>query len=579
MQHSSRRAPSMCMTATMALICLVSLNACTWNALGEAGTKVFASAGESGETIENAGVSWEGGRVWEARAVKESSDPKRFMDAQTLGAEEIKPPLAIPLTLDLTAPTDDLWERIRNGFAMPNLNDEWVLSAQQHYQSNPEYLRRMVERSRLYLHYIVEELEKRNMPMEIALLPMVESAYDPMALSSSRASGLWQFIPSTGRHYKLQQNWWRDERRDIVASTNAALDYLQNIYDLHGDWHLALASYNWGENAVGRALAKNAAQDLPTDYANLSLPNETRRYVPKLQALKNIFGNERLMAELNLPPIPNQPYFHTLVTTAPIDLKLAARFAKMSLREFIALNPSHNRPVIQEHTILVIPADRVAHFREALENHEGPLSAWQTYVVQSRESLEEVAPRFGITLADLKRVNGLHGPYAKAYPGQALLVPSGGKMERGALDVLSALPRTVVDAAQYQRHTVQKGDTLSTIARKYQMGLQELKSLNRLNSNNIRPGLHLTVYAENRAAGRQETPTGGSARANPVARANPPARVNSGTKVSLHTVQKGDTLFSIARRYKVGVDDLKRWNNQTSTLLRIGSKLVIQAGS
>lgn len=247
--------------------------------------------------------------------------------------------------IDLTLQADDLWQRIRHGFAMPDLVSDLVTDRQAYYLERPEYLIRMVERSRRYLHHIVEELERRGMPTELALLPMVESAFNPMALSSARASGLWQFIPSTGKNYNLSQNWWYDQRRDVVASTNAALDYLQTIYEMHGDWHLALASYNWGEGAVARAIERNRQAGLPTDYKSLSMPTETRYYVPKLQALKNIIAQPHLFG-VSLPTIPNQPYFASVTKPAGIDLALAARLADTPLDEFRALNPAFNRPVM-----------------------------------------------------------------------------------------------------------------------------------------------------------------------------------------------------------------------------------------
>ena len=242
----------------------------------------------------------------------------------TLTVHEIPVVPQLSSTIDLTIHSNNLWERIRNGFAMTNLNDDLVLHYQQWYMNRPDALRRMVERSRPYLHYIVEELEARGMPTELALLPMVESAFNPNANSSAHASGLWQFIPATGKRFNLEQNWWRDERRDVVSSTGAALDYLQAIYDMHGDWHLALASYNWGEGAVKRAIGKNESRGLPTDYPNLTMPNETRNYVPKLQALKNILGDPAMISQLGLPVIPNEPYFATLETRRPMDVKTAA---------------------------------------------------------------------------------------------------------------------------------------------------------------------------------------------------------------------------------------------------------------
>ncbi|MGE5386097.1 MAG: transglycosylase SLT domain-containing protein [Betaproteobacteria bacterium] len=342
---------------------------------------------------------------------------------QALDVLELPSAPTISGSIDLTAATDDLWLRLRNGFSMQGLNNELVLQQQLWYQSHPEHLRRVIERSRRYMHYIIEALEKRGMPTELALLPMVESSFNPMAYSRAHASGLWQFIPSTGKRYDLQQNWWHDQRRDIVASTNAALDYLQAVYEMHGDWHLALASYNWGEGAVKRAIQKNAAKGLPTDYSSLNMPSETRQYVPKLIALKNIFSSPALVAELKLPSIENRPYFVTIEPNKPIDVKVAAKLAEMSVDEFVALNPSHNRPVIRPAAPLVIPADKKEVFQANLESRDAPLCSWQIYTLKPGEKLDKVAPRFGITLADLKRVNGLHGKL-RVSAGSSLLVPA-----------------------------------------------------------------------------------------------------------------------------------------------------------
>ncbi|MDR2186536.1 MAG: transglycosylase SLT domain-containing protein [Azonexus sp.] len=338
---------------------------------------------------------------------------------------EISLPPVIPATIDLTVMPDNLWDRIRNGFAMTDLNDDLVLYYQQWYQNRPEALQRMVERSRPYLFYIVEELEARGMPSELALLPMVESAFNPMANSPAKASGLWQFIPATGKRFNLDQNWWQDERRDVVASTNAALDYLQAIYEMHGDWHLALASYNWGEGAVKRAMGKNEAKGLPTDYASLKMPNETRHYVPKLQALKNIFGNPALAALLSLPEIPNSPYFTTLEMPQPIDVKTAARFANISEDEFRQLNPSHNRPIIRADSEVALPADRVEVFQSNLLNHQTPLNRWDVYTVTKTQRVDQIASRIGASTSELIQANGLPGNVRLA-AGSRLLVPGNG---------------------------------------------------------------------------------------------------------------------------------------------------------
>jgi membrane-bound lytic murein transglycosylase D len=327
---------------------------------------------------------------------------------------------------------------LRNGFAMTNLNDDLVLHYQQWYQNRPDAMRRMVERSRPYLHHIVQELEARGMPTEIALLPMVESSFNPMAYSRSHASGLWQFIPATGKRFNLEQNWWQDQRRDIVASTSAALEYLQTIYEMHGDWHLALASYNWGEGAVKRAIEKNSARGLATDYSSLTMPSETRHYVPKLQALKNIFGNAALMAQLGLPEIINRPYFATVETSRPMDVKTAARLANMPVDEFVALNPSHNRPVMKADTPVVLPAGKVATFQNNLDNHAAPLTEWEAYTLKPGEKLDQLAPRFGIPLADLLRANGLQAK-VRLGSGATLLVPAGSGSD--GLDAIGNEPR------------------------------------------------------------------------------------------------------------------------------------------
>ena len=363
----------------------------------------------------------------------------------SLTVHEVRSAPAVSSAVDLTAPTDNLWVRLRNGFAMTNLNDDLTLHYQQWYQNRPDALRRMVERSRPYLHHIVEELEARGMPTELALLPMVESSFNPMAYSRAHASGLWQFIPATGKRFNLEQNWWHDQRRDIVASTNAALDYLQTIYEMHGDWHLALASYNWGEGAVKRAIERNQAKGLPTDYASLNMPGETRNYVPKLQALKNIFNNAGLMNQLGLPSIINRPYFATVETPRPMDVKTAARLANMSVEEFQALNPAHNRPVMKAETPVVVPAEKVSTFRDNLENNEAPLTEWQAYTLKSGEKLEQIAPRFGITLPELLRANGLQGRI-KLAAGATVLVPAGqGGEDVAAIGNQASMPLEIAE--------------------------------------------------------------------------------------------------------------------------------------
>lgn len=345
-------------------------------------------------------------------------------------------------TVDLTSEPGDIWERIRNGFAMPNLETDVVTEQQAFYLNRPQYLARIVERSRRYLHHIVEEIERRGLPTELALLPMVESAYNPLALSPAQASGLWQFIPSTAKNFQLKQTWWIDQRRDILASTSAALDYLQTIYEMHGDWHLALASYNWGEGAVGRAIEKNRSRNLPTDYLSLTLPPETRNYVPKLQALKNIIAQPQLFG-ITLDAIPNRPYFATVVRPEQMDVAVAAQLAEIPVEEFKALNPAYNRPVANGQPRLVLPVGKVTTFLANLEGYAKPLSNWTTYTLGPKDRLDRVAVRFGTNLARLKEVNGI-GPRAPVTTGQTLLVPAG--IDRGPAAVADTPTRPVAVA-------------------------------------------------------------------------------------------------------------------------------------
>ncbi|OIR07098.1 membrane-bound lytic murein transglycosylase D precursor [mine drainage metagenome] len=387
------------------------------------------SSGASSDTTGSTSTAAAAAPAGMTLALAQPADQVFSLDNQP--PQEVSDNLPPLKTIDLTTPPDDLWQRIRNGFAMPNLDSPLVADRQAWYLNRPELLKTLIERSRRYLYYIVNELQKRGMPTELALLPMVESAYNPMAYSRARASGLWQFIPSTAKNYRLQQNWWRDQRRDIIASTGAALDYLQMIYEMNGDWHLALASYNWGENAVARAIAKNQALGLPTDYATLSqdMPLETRYYVPKLQALKNIIARPELFG-IKLDPIPNEPYFGKVSKPADMDVTLAARLAETPLAEFKALNPAYNRPVMLagKGDPMLLPTDKVQIFLANLQTHEEqekPLSSWRTYTMKRHERFNSVAAKFHITPAQLKQINGITRRTRIGW-GTTLLVPARG---------------------------------------------------------------------------------------------------------------------------------------------------------
>ena len=326
-------------------------------------------------------------------------------------------------------PPIDVWQRIRAGFRLANLDGVLVQRQEQWYAGNPDYVARMLERGSHFLYHVVEEIEKRRMPMEIALLPMIESAYNPQAYSRAHASGMWQFIPSTGRNYGLRQNFWYDGRRDVLAATGAALDYLQKLHDQFGDWTLALAAYNWGEGAVSRAIARNQARGLPADYESLAMPLETRTYVPKLQAVKNIVANPGQYG-ITLADVPNRPYFAAVSTRRHIDVQLAATLAEMSLEDFRFLNPAHNKPVIKADGTesIVLPVAKVAVFEKNLDTHDSPLVSWQAYTMKRSDQPEKVAAKHGMTLAALKAVNNVPGN-KKIVAGQTLLVPLRGNAD------------------------------------------------------------------------------------------------------------------------------------------------------
>jgi membrane-bound lytic murein transglycosylase D len=372
----------------------------------------------------------------------------------------------------------DLWARIRNGYAMPELDSPLIARHEQWYANRPEYVSRMTERARRYLHYITEEVERRGMPSEIALLPMIESAFNPGAYSNSSASGIWQFIPSTGRHFGLEQNWWYDGRRDVVSATNGALDYLEKLHTQFGDWALALAAYNCGEGAVDRAQKRNRSKGLPIDYLNLKLPTETRNYVPKLMAIKNIVAHPEQYG-LVLQPIPNQPYFAAIATEKQMDVKMFAELADISEEEFIALNPAHNRPVIlQDHNdLILLPIDKVETFLSNLESNDKPLVTWQSYQPKKGERFDQLAPRFGMTVAKLKSVNGL-SPRADRSSGQTLLVPLNGETNDTELEAFNLHLLPTNDRQRAIQHIVRRGESLGTIARRYHVKVANLQEWN-----------------------------------------------------------------------------------------------------
>jgi membrane-bound lytic murein transglycosylase D len=473
-----------------------------------------------------------------------------------------------PPQVDTTA-VDDLWDRIRKGFKLAPLVNPRVASHEAAFASEPEYLARIVERSRRYLFHIVEEVEKRGMPTEIALLPIVESAFNPKAYSRARASGIWQFMPSTGKNYGLQQNWWRDERRDVHAATEAALDYLQSLYRRFNSWELALASYNSGEGRVGRAVIYNRGRGLATDFSSIQLPTETRNYVPKLIAVRNIVSNPERFG-LSLAYIPNKPYFAVVSTDKHIDLKRAAEFAEIPVDEFQALNPAFNRPVImaKEARNILVPAETADIFLAKLENPDQPLVSWRTQKLARGEALQKVADRFGISSTELKEVNGI--PANKRIAGGGtILVPVTLNLDQPASIDHDSTPEAALASPSVPTtsHVVRRGESLAKIARHYGVSVATLQSWNGLKKGRIVIGQRLTVRK--------------SATAENMRTATSQKQVSVKKPVSdtiSYRVQRGDTLYSIARRFEVDVDALKRWNNFSEKRgLLAGSRVEIPA--
>lgn len=349
-------------------------------------------------------------------------------------------------------PPRSVWDRINRGYGLAPMDNDLVRDWENWYANRPDYVARMIDRSSRFLFHIVEEVEKRNMPMEVALLPMIESAYNPVAYSRSHASGIWQFIPSTGKDYGLRQNWWYDGRRDVIAATSAALDYLDKLHGMFGDWNLALASYNWGEGAVSRAMERNRAKGLPTDYESLTMPAETRSYIPKLIAVKNIITNPARYG-LQIAHVPNEPYFETVTVKQHIDLKVAAKFAELSVEEFKFLNPGHSKPVIKagEAERIVLPRTKVLVFLANFDKHDKPLVSWQAVRFRAGDKAEKVAAQHGMTLAELKEINGL-ASQRKLLVGQPLLVPVKGG-EDPQLPDLPVNPIPLTKALQVARTT------------------------------------------------------------------------------------------------------------------------------
>lgn len=450
------------------------------------------------------------------------------------------------------APEDTVWETIRQGFGLADLPEAVVNRELKRYTKHLQYTQRMAFRSRMYLYYIVSETQRRGMPTEIALLPFVESAFQPEALSKSKAAGLWQFIPSTGDIFDLRQSSWRDDRLDVLESTRAALDYLQNLYQQFGDWHLALAAYNWGEGSIRRVISINERRGRPTDFMSLQLPAETKRYVPKLLAIKALIKDPQKF-NLKLPEIANEPYFVRITKSRDLDLETAAQLAETDLEEFKLLNPSFNRPVIvaAHQRPILIPAEKADVFVSNLLNWQAtgkPLSNWSTYTLKPGDTLLKVANRFGMTVPDLRAANKIPaGRNVKI--GSTLLVKQDGSEDISHSDAKSKMELVPLPSKRQIIYHVRKGDTISTVAKRFGVKIADIRRINRLKGNAIRVGQRLKLEVRD------------------VQRRKISARN--------YTVRAGDTLYSIAKKFNLSVSHLRDTNDLDDLQLKPGQRLRI----
>ncbi len=463
----------------------------------------------------------------------------------------------LPATEAEVSPPVDIWDRLRRGFSMPALNGTRVNQSLRSYSRNPAHIERIFNRAGKYLYHIIEEVEGRGLPTELALLPFVESAFQPEALSHAKAAGLWQFMPATGNIYSLQQNLWRDERRDVLESTRAALDYLQKLYDQFGDWQLALAAYNWGEGSVGRAIRRAKARGRLADYSHLRMPRETAYYVPRLEAIKRIVSNPDAYG-IKLPEIDNAPYFVRITKSRDIDMKTAAELAEMDLEEFRQLNPGFNLPVIvaSHKSVILLPAENAEIFLDNLASWVTtgkPLSSWILYHVQEKETLADVAAKAGMSEEELRRINRIPKG-RKVLAGSALLVDANGRMAPAiAQEEMNAQIRLSAPEVRRVVYRVRRGDTIYTIAQRYGITQRSIRTTNKLRTSRLRIGQRLVLVIPPKAS-----------------------RQAGLTPKNSYRVRKGDTLSSIARRHRTSVTKIRRLNNLRTTRLSIGQVLRVR---
>lgn len=496
---------------------------------------------------------------------KEKVSPAYGKDVHHMAADIATASEEIHHTPMFLAEEDDLWERIRGGFSLPDSQNQRVIAELRYFSRHPNYMKRVSERAEPYLYFIVEEVEKRGMPSEIALLPVVESAFQVFAYSHGRAAGIWQFIPGTGKRFGLKQNWWYDGRRDIYASTHGALNYLEYLHKLFdGDWMLALAAYNSGEGTVRKAVRRNKKLGKPTDFWSLKLPRETRAYVPKLIAISKIVLNPDLY-NAELTPVDNTPYMARVNVGSQIDLALAADLADISIEEIYRLNPAFNRWATDPsgpHE-LFIPEESLDTFETALaEIPKKNRVQWTRYKIQSGDTISQIAQKFHTTPALIRDVNHMRNNRLRA--GKYLVIPVASKSQKDY--VLTSHSRTIKRVKRNQQkakhtYTVRQGDSFWTISRKYKVGVRQLAKWNGMAPRDtLKVGQKLVIL-------------GGKAPARST-RFTPP---HKGQVRRIHyTVRKGDSIARIASKFRVSINDVVRWNKLNKTkYLQPGQKIVL----
>ncbi len=385
----------------------------------------------------------------------------------------------------------ELWTRVRQGLSWQDLDGPGVEQARRSYLAQPGYLPMINERAALYLYYIVEELERRELPMELALLAMVESALDPFATSHFRAAGIWQIMPATGEHLGLQQDWWFDGRRDLRASTNAALDYLESLHaDLDNDWLLALAAYNAGKGRILSAMKANARKGKPTDYWSLSLPRETRRFVPRVVALAQIFSEPEVYG-ITLPELPNQASFVVVDSGGQVEMARAAELAGIDLDTLRALNPGQLRWASKPEGAqeLLLPPESAARFRSGIALLDpADRVRWRHYTIRRGDSLIKIARKYDTRVDTLKAANNMRGSLIRA--GDTLLIPYGG-------DWAKSLAIAGDDARVRKGYRVKRGDSLYRIAGRFKVSIDDILAWNSLERDAyLQPGQQLTLYLD-----------------------------------------------------------------------------------